>query len=40
LALVAKGSEIIGRKRLLDAQFDEQVLSKTGYLLRMPNDWK
>jgi uncharacterized LabA/DUF88 family protein len=40
LALVAKGSEIIGKKRLLDAQFDEQVLSKTGYLLRIPDDWK
>jgi uncharacterized LabA/DUF88 family protein len=40
LALIAKGSEIIGRKRLIDSQFDEQVLSKTGYPLRMPVEWK
>jgi hypothetical protein len=28
MALVAKGSEIIGRKKLVDAQFDMEVTSK------------
>lgn len=40
MALVAKGSMIIGRKKLVDAQFDEEVISKTGYKLKIPNEWK
>ena len=40
MALVAKGSLIIGRKKLVDAQFDEEVLSKTGFKLRIPKEWK
>jgi hypothetical protein len=40
MALVAKGSEIIGRKKLVDAQFDDEVISKTGYTLKIPTDWK
>jgi uncharacterized LabA/DUF88 family protein len=40
MALVAKGSEIIGRKKLVDAQFNEEVESKTGYKLKRPNEWK
>lgn len=40
MALVAKGSETIGRKKLLDAQFDEEVVSKTGYKLKIPTEWK
>jgi uncharacterized LabA/DUF88 family protein len=40
MALVAKGSEIIGRKKLVDAQFDEEVISKTGYKLKIPKEWK
>jgi len=40
MALVAKGSEIIGRKKLVDAQFDEEVTSKTGYKLKIPTEWK
>jgi uncharacterized LabA/DUF88 family protein len=39
MALVAKGSEIIGRKKLVDAQFDEEVESKTGYKLKRPKEW-
>ena len=39
MALVAKGSEIIGRKKLTDAQFDEEVESKTGYKLKRPKEW-
>lgn len=40
MALVAKGSEIIGRKKLVDAQFEEEVVSKTGYKLKVPSEWK
>ena len=40
MGLVAKGSMIIGRKKLVDAQVDEEVISKTGYKLRIPTDWK
>jgi uncharacterized LabA/DUF88 family protein len=39
MALVAKGSEIIGRKKLVDAQFDMEVTSKTGYTLKIPKEW-
>ncbi len=39
MALVAKGSLIIGRKKLSDAQFPETVLSKTGYTLKKPKEW-
>lgn len=39
MALVAKGSEIIGRKKLRDAQFNEEVISKTGYKLKKPMEW-
>lgn len=39
MALVAKGSEIIGRKKLVDAQFEEEVESKTGYKLKRPKEW-
>jgi uncharacterized LabA/DUF88 family protein len=40
MALVAKGSETIGRKKLVDSQFDEEVISKTGYKLKIPNEWR
>lgn len=40
MALVARGSMIIGRKKLVDAQFDEEVISKTGYKLKIPVEWK
>lgn len=39
MALVAKGSQIIGRKKLVDAQFDEEVESKTGFKLKRPKEW-
>jgi len=34
MALVARGSLTIGRKKLTDAQFDEVVISKTGFKLK------
>lgn len=39
MALVTKGSETIGRKRLADAQFDNRVAGKTGYILERPKEW-
>jgi len=40
MALVAKGSETIGKKKLLGAQFDEELISKHGYKLKIPTEWK
>jgi len=40
MALVAKGSMIVGRKKLVDSQFDEEVISRTGYKLKRPETWK
>ena len=40
MAILAKGSLIIGRKKLVDAQFDDEVISKTGFKLKIPNEWK
>lgn len=40
MARVAKGSEIIGRKKLVDAQFDAEVISKTGFILKKPKEWE
>jgi uncharacterized LabA/DUF88 family protein len=40
MSLIAKGSMIIGRKKLVDAQFDEEVISKTGYKLKIPTEWR
>lgn len=39
LSLIAKGSMIIGRKKLVDSQFEEEVKSKTGYTLKKPITW-
>ena len=40
MAIVAKGSLMIGRKKLIEAQFPESVISKSGYDLRIPKEWK
>lgn len=40
MSLIAKGSMIIGIKKLVDAQFDEEVISKTGYKLKIPTEWR
>lgn len=39
MSLVAKGSLIIGRKKLVDSQFNIEVLSKSGYKLIRPKTW-
>jgi len=37
---VAKGGMVIGRKKLIDAQFPNQVIKKNGYILERPLSWK
>jgi len=39
VALVAKGSLVIGRKKLADSQFPEEVTKRDGFILRKPKDW-
>ena len=40
VAGAAKGSQIIGKKRLKDNQFEPNVTKKDGYILRKPNEWE
>lgn len=40
VAIVAKGSLTIGRKKLVDSQFSEEVQKNDGYVLRKPNSWR
>jgi hypothetical protein len=39
MSINAKGSMIIGRKKLVDSVFNDEVISKIGYKLRKPVDW-
>ena len=39
IAIVAKGSMIIGRKKLIDSLFDEEVPKKDGFILKKPKEW-
>jgi uncharacterized LabA/DUF88 family protein len=39
VALIAKGSMTIGRKKLVDSQFGDEVQKKDGYILRKPKEW-
>ncbi len=39
VALVAKGSMTIGRKKLVDSLFDEKVPKKDGFILNKPKEW-
>jgi uncharacterized LabA/DUF88 family protein len=40
LAIAAKGSFIIGRKKLVESQLDEEIISLTGYKIIKPKNWK
>jgi len=40
LAILAKGSFIIGRKKLNESQLNEEVISRSGYKIRIPESWK
>lgn len=39
VALNAKGSIIIGRKKLIDSQFPEELTKRGGFVLHKPTDW-
>ena len=39
VALIAKGSLTIGRKKLVDSQFEIEVKKKDGFILRKPQSW-
>jgi uncharacterized LabA/DUF88 family protein len=39
VALNAKGSMTIGRKKLIDSQFELEVRKKDGFILRKPKEW-
>ncbi|MGM0409036.1 MAG: NYN domain-containing protein [Bacteroidota bacterium] len=39
VSLAAKGSLIIGRKKLMDSQFSLELQKRDGYILRKPSDW-
>lgn len=39
ISSVAKGSLIIGKKRLKESQFPEDVTKKNGFKLKKPNEW-
>ena len=39
VALMAKGSMMIGRKKLVDSQFEEEVTKKDGFVLKRPKEW-
>lgn len=40
MSLLAKGSLIIGRKKLVESQFEDIVISKIGYELKKPVEWR
>lgn len=40
LAILAKGSFIIGRKKLNESQLNEEVISRSGYKIKIPESWK
>lgn len=39
IALVAKGSMTIGRKKLADSQFEPEIKKRDGYVLKKPKEW-
>lgn len=39
VAGASKGSQIIGRKKLIDSQFEENVKKRDGFILHKPADW-
>ena len=40
MSIVSRGLLTIGRKKLVDAQFAEEIISKTGFKPRIPKNWK
>jgi len=39
VAGAAKGSQIIGRKKLVDNQFENEILKQDGFILQKPKEW-
>jgi hypothetical protein len=39
MAIVAKGSFIIGRKKLKDSQLPKEITKSNGYKLIRPKEW-
>ena len=39
VAIIARGSLIIGRKKLVESQFEDKVCKKDGYILQKPLIW-
>jgi len=39
ISYVSKGSMVIGRKKLLDSLFPEEVKKKDGFILKKPKEW-
>lgn len=39
MAIVAKGSFIIGRKKLAESQFSNNITTKTGFIISKPETW-
>jgi uncharacterized LabA/DUF88 family protein len=39
VALNARGSIIIGRKKLIGSQFPDELKKRDGYILRKPSEW-
>jgi len=40
LAIAAKGSFVIGRKKLVESQLEEEMISLTGYKIIIPSTWR
>ena len=40
LAIAAKGSFVIGRKKLVASQLQQEIISSTGYKIKIPETWK
>jgi uncharacterized LabA/DUF88 family protein len=40
MALVARGSLTIGRKKLVDAQLEDEIVNKNGFKLKKPLEWQ
>jgi uncharacterized LabA/DUF88 family protein len=40
LAIAAKGSFVIGRKKLVESQLNKEMISLTGYKIIIPRSWK
>lgn len=40
MAIAAKGSFIIGRKKLVESQLNDEIISLTGFKIIIPNNWK